>query len=1061
MNELKNGSFETWHQLNISNQEPDHWDYEWDEGIDVPGGVTQAPELVMKGKGELPKDDHHFIRDGDYCLKLFAGGRPFQATVSQVVSLEPGETYTLSLHAYNDTFGEWDNGKIPPKLNQEPERRSARMGLFAGADGEWFDEVTTGMGKGFYLAHHDFEYTFEATAKVMVVGFEVYHPWANANNGWFIDNVRLTKVEESGGEEPPNQGGYGYPVIEKGSKIGVHAIRAGNTKVYAAEVGFSVIKVVDDFGWVKDVYEQSPDTIFIGRRVWGGEGCQDVEMMDEEDMVCHAEEAIDKILRACDANPGLKDIIKYWEPYNEPDPPGADGYRALAELQKVTMDVAEDHDLKLALFSLNSGTPEWDEMEAMVETGVFARAREGGHILATHEGTFDTHDPLEWWPDTIPGSPEVDGAGPLHFRYRFLYHLLEQRNEVIPLVVSEWYCGDEQSASIEVICDAMEWYDIQACQDYYVLGFCPFTLGPTGQWGHTDYDRFYRNGVTLWMKTTADEENALPDSQPVTGGKPRVDYERTYNVIPQDATLEEAVAIFLHGWQESKQTVGGSYDDAGVGDLSKKTANLWNIDQEAQRDFLDFYSTYYPGVDVVFTSLEKESEEEVIYDRDISWELPTNDNCTGKLSDGWWQRELSDIDGLTVHHTLSHSPHATAEHYLTKDGGRPSIPYHIWITETGEILKCLDYTEACWHDHTGHYNTHLSVGLAGNLAEHVPSDSQLESVGRVAAWFVNHPEMNITFETVKGHQDYVQTECPGWHTGWKGEFYWVLREMLDLPQKHLLVGLHDEAGGEWMVRNDMPGLCLAHTIVQRRSRTLDYSHLGDIDVICRINWGYADGTGTLPPSSDADAFISAVLDTMRVSRGISYWHVGNEPNNRGEWPADFHLTPEYVMAIYNDIYRRKPDHVRMGLPPLDPYFGPGSNNMDWWEHFLANAEGVDAFFFHLKTQGNDPAEIWSEAKFSDDPLTWQYLNMRAGEPYLDRIPDTYRQVPIFVSECNPHGSPLGWKAGDEEWIRQACAYHRAMDYDGVVFYRYNHAGDQAGFGLANRPTLLEAIKREA
>jgi len=44
--------------------------------------------------------------------------------------------------------------------------------------------------------------------------------------------------------------------------------------------------------------------------------------------------------------------------------------------------------------------------------------------------------------------------------------------------------------------------------------------------------------------------------------------------------------------------------------------------------------------------------------------------------------------------------------------------------------------------------------------------------------------------------------------------------------------------------------------------------------------------------------------------------------------------------------------------------------------------------------------------------------------------------------------------------RQACAYMRTQPLAGAIFYRYERAGDQAAFGLDNRPVILGAIKEE-
>jgi len=176
----------------------------------------------------------------------------------------------------------------------------------------------------------------------------------------------------------------------------------------------------------------------------------------------------------------------------------------------------------------------------------------------------------------------------------------------------------------------------------------------------------------------------------------------------------------------------------------------------------------------------------MVWDRDISAELATNERCPPPLQDGWWSRTLEQIDGLTFHHTLSHSPHATARNYVRKGGGRPSLPYTLWVTETGEILKCGALTAGCWHDHTGHENTHLSVGLAGSLHQVEPSEAQLDAAAKVAAWAVRHPGMNVALDTVNGHGDYYSTVCPGWGSAasgnWRPRLYRRIRQRLGVAE---------------------------------------------------------------------------------------------------------------------------------------------------------------------------------------------------------------------------------------------------------------------------------------
>lgn len=200
----------------------------------------------------------------------------------------------------------------------------------------------------------------------------------------------------------------------------------------------------------------------------------------------------------------------------------------------------------------------------------------------------------------------------------------------------------------------------------------------------------------------------------------------------------------------------------------------------------DVYMLQEHGADLALWSVHgiaylKVSEGKPI--RDIISELARKDSgCPGSLKNGWWQRTPDQIVGLTFHHTLSDSPHVTASRYIKKGGGRPSIPYTIWITQTGEALLCNPLTDGCWHDHTGHRNTRLSVGLAGRLHEYRPAQVQLEAAARIVKWAVDHPEMQITLGSVKGHMDvgtYAgRTECPGWDSAasdfWKDDFYKLL-----------------------------------------------------------------------------------------------------------------------------------------------------------------------------------------------------------------------------------------------------------------------------------------------
>ena len=156
------------------------------------------------------------------------------------------------------------------------------------------------------------------------------------------------------------------------------------------------------------------------------------------------------------------------------------------------MKIAEENDYKLALFSYSVGVPQWHEWEAIVETGIFARAKEGGHTLALHEYGWPTMDVR--WGEPTEDLPPYEDRGVLTGRYRYPYRdFLIPRGEVIPLVITEsgfdpslvdYEWGDWKPRYVE----NMIWYDTKLREDDYVVGAALFTIGPIGMWRDWDYE---------------------------------------------------------------------------------------------------------------------------------------------------------------------------------------------------------------------------------------------------------------------------------------------------------------------------------------------------------------------------------------------------------------------------------------------------------------------------------------------------------------------------------------------------------------------------------------------
>jgi hypothetical protein len=90
-----------------------------------------------------------------------------------------------------------------------------------------------------------------------------------------------------------------------------------------------------------------------------------------------------------------------------------------------------------------------------------------------------------------------------------------------------------------------------------------------------------------------------PEPEPECRGLPRIQYARKYHVLAMDMGEARVNAVFDLAKKE-KNTVGWSYDDAGLGDLDNRTAVLWNLPDELHTEFLAWFRKFYPGVTVTF-----------------------------------------------------------------------------------------------------------------------------------------------------------------------------------------------------------------------------------------------------------------------------------------------------------------------------------------------------------------------------------------------------------------------------------------------------------------------------
>jgi len=294
------------------------------------------------------------------------------------------------------------------------------------------------------------------------------------------------------------------PLAQGGSKLGLHTLRADGAASFVEAVHdrgarVALVKALDEFGYLRLVKEISPETVTVARS-------NIVVAMDPT-----GDPAAAAAWLMAQHMPKWEwewDVVDYWEILNENDPPTMAGHVWLAEMYIAAMEIAENNGHKLAIFSYSTGVPQWHEWEAIVETGVFARAQAGGHILALHEYGWPTTDYR--WGEATEDLPPYQDRGVLTGRYRYLYRdFLIPRGEVIPLVITESGLdpllggppGDGRWEERYV--DNMIWYDTKLREDDYVIGAAMFTLGPYGTWESYDYEEL------LWPDNRWGEQNFL------------------------------------------------------------------------------------------------------------------------------------------------------------------------------------------------------------------------------------------------------------------------------------------------------------------------------------------------------------------------------------------------------------------------------------------------------------------------------------------------------------------------------------------------------------------------
>ena len=264
------------------------------------------------------------------------------------------------------------------------------------------------------------------------------------------------------------------------SKLGIHVIQNNDPRIMGFVRGSTpaVMKGVGDMGFLQEVKAVSPRTITVGR----------VDDVFIQNYVGSPEEAAREYVRKHLATYRANPWVDYWEGWNEPDPGfGLMPWYTRFESERVRVMAA--YGLRSAIGGFPPGVPEMGEFEQFLPA--IATAKEHAGILTLHEGDIETGDMRFLYGAEMLGFPRYGDRGLMSFRYRWFYReYLEPQNLVIPLMISELEFAGWDSLDLLDLIDGLAWYDREARQDGYVIGFTVFTAGAIGQWGE-----FNLNGV--------------------------------------------------------------------------------------------------------------------------------------------------------------------------------------------------------------------------------------------------------------------------------------------------------------------------------------------------------------------------------------------------------------------------------------------------------------------------------------------------------------------------------------------------------------------------------------
>ncbi len=404
------------------------------------------------------------------------------------------------------------------------------------------------------------------------------------------------------------------------TKLGAHVLRNAAGLAEFIEAGAAVVKLVGDWGLAQNIPKR---VLVIGRKFSGSYDAQHQRNTGKTPLEAARQFVTDQ-LDTYRTNPS----IIYWEGHNEPIWNTQEEMSWYAQFEIERMKLMAELGLKCVIGNFATGTPDLSLWPAFLPA--IRAAREYQAILGLHEYSC----PWMWWmtgkyqlkPDEDEGD---EGWTTLRYRKVYRRYLIPNGLGDVPLVITEcgidplvnpkppnapagtwrrlasfWATHDNEHDHADYYFRQLVWYDKELQKDDYVIGATIFTWGSFGPpW--SDFD-IAGTPVAEKLIAYARADPARPfvygAGKPAAGqrGAPRVQYERTYVLLPPDADAAWARAVVEATWDAAHFTLGSSADDAGIGDLNVRRVIAINPHKwPGPMSLEEFYSQYYPGIEYI------------------------------------------------------------------------------------------------------------------------------------------------------------------------------------------------------------------------------------------------------------------------------------------------------------------------------------------------------------------------------------------------------------------------------------------------------------------------------